>query len=230
MHVWVCVLQRRLAWSVVLVVSVCSCGGDAADLTRPSATVRMDGREACTYALGRTRPNVLGNAGGIALGCARARSGSRLIELYAFRDAGGPCIVIEGLPGGARACGRAPSERVPAVRRPIGGGVIVRRTRRSRVEIYGETTAVVKRIVLRYALPGAGLRTGRPTLIRVVSPFALSAAGISEPFGYFVGSVPAGSRRVVAEARDRFGRRLGNAHFSRLIRDMPPRVFIAAPG
>ena len=107
--------------------------------------------------------------------------------------------------------------------------MVVRRTRTSRVEIYGETTAAVRRIVLRYGLPGARPRTARPTLIRVVSPVALDAAGISEPFGYFVGSVPAGSRRVVAEARDRFGRRLGIAHFSRLIRDMPPRVFIAEP-
>lgn len=119
---------------------------------------------------------------------------------------------------------------MPAAHRPISGGVIVRRTRRSRVEIYGETRVDVEQIVLRYAFPGVGSRTTRATLIRAVSPLALEAAGIGEPFGYFVGTVPAGSRRVVAEARDRFGRRLGNAHFSGLIRDMPPRVFIAEPG
>jgi hypothetical protein len=164
----------------------------------------------------------------ILLGCGRARGGT-VVKIYSFRDAGGPCIVIEGLPGGARACGRAPSERVPAVRAAIGGPVIVRRSPNAALELYGETAPRTRRVLLRYRLPN-GQPGERPALlIRASDPAALRAAGIRQPFGYFIGAVPPHARRVSAVALGRDGQALGRLEFDRLARGMHPTVFIAAP-
>lgn len=207
-----------LASTAVLLASACfgcswAASGESAD--------------ACTERVGRTVRGVLGGAGGVALGCTQIRGPAQLVELYAVSDAAGPCIVVTGMPGGPRACGRAPGEREPAVERAISAGPIVRRSSRSPFEVYGETRADVGQVVLRYTLPRGGRGTSRATLVEAADAGALAAAGIREPFGYFVGQVPGDAQDVVAEASERSGRRLGAADFSGVMRSMHPTVFIA---
>jgi len=164
----------------------------------------------------------------IVLGCGRTRAGTRF-QLYSFRDAGGPCLNIVGLPGGTRACGRAPSERVPATTKAIGGGVIVRKSPHARLELYGETASNVRRVLLRYRL-SHGRPDHRPaTLVRVIDRTALDKARISEPFGYFVGAVPPRAAGVSALALDGAGEPLGRLGFDRLAGGTHPNtVFIAS--
>ncbi len=159
----------------------------------------------------------------MVLGCARGAT----LRLYAFRQAGGPCLVVDGLPGGPRACGRAPGERVPAAAGAIGGPAIVRRSPDAELELYGETSAAVRRVVLRYRLPAGRRGRRRATLIRADDAVALRAARIREPFGYFAGSVPPRARDVMAVALDASGEELGRLAFDRIARDMHPTVFIA---
>jgi hypothetical protein len=162
----------------------------------------------------------------IVLGCGRNTAG-RTIELYAFRDAGGPCLNIAGLPGGTRACGRAPSERVPPAKGAIGGGRIVRRPGDAPLEVYGETGQSVRRVLVRYRAPQGRPSQKPATLIRATDTAALSASGIREPFGYFVGAVPRRAVRVFALALDASGEVLGRLGFDRLARGVHPTVFIA---
>jgi hypothetical protein len=164
--------------------------------------------------------------GSIVLGCARTPAGTA-IELSSFRDAGGPCLNISGLPGGTRACGRAPSERVPPARGAIGGGAIVRRSGTAPLELYGETAPSVHRVVVRYRAPRGRQRQKPATLIRATDTVALSASGIREPFGYFVGTVPRRAVGVYAVALDGSGELRGRLGFDRLARGMHPTVFIA---
>ena len=206
---------QRLALSALLVCSGC-CGTACHDAAEPAQPATAD---ACGDRTGRTLSSVLGDAEGIALGCRRVEGPARLLELFAVNDAGGPCIVITGLPDGPRACARAPGERVPAVRRHISAGPIVRRSIRSGVEVYGETSAEVDRVLLRYRLPGGRRATTRATLIEADSAAARAAAGIDEPFAVFVGQIPSRARHVVAEGQDRSGHTLGRAQFSGLMRD-----------
>ena len=164
----------------------------------------------------------------VTLACGETAAG-RALRLYSFRDAGGPCVRLAGLPGGTRGCGRAPSEWVPPSSAAIGGPAIVRRFAAAPLELYGETAPEVHHVVLRYRLPrgGSGRRTA--VLIRVSDRAALAAAGIRQPFGYFVGMVPATARQVVAEARGRSGAVLGRFAFDRLAAGMHPTVFIVSP-
>jgi hypothetical protein len=157
--------------------------------------------------------------------------GGGRLELHVLRDAGGPCIVIRGLPGGPRACGRAPSERVPQVRRQISAGPIVRRSAGSPVELYGETGPRVAEVIIRYAGPRGCERTAHATLARALDPLALSEARIRRPFGYFVAKVPGSVRRAWADARTRSGDLLGSADFSKLLADgRPTTVFLQRAG
>lgn len=159
--------------------------------------------------------------------------GGGRLELRARQDAGGPCIVIRGLPGGPRACGRAPSERVPEVRRPISAGPIVRPSAGSAVELYGETGPRVVQVSIRYTAPRGCERTVQATLARATDRRSLSVARIRRPFGYFVATVPGSARRAWADARTGSGRRLGVADYSKLLADKrPTTVFIerAPPG
>ena len=148
--------------------------------------------------------------------------GGGRLELHARHDLGGPCIVIRGLPGGPRACGRAPSERVPPVRRPISRGPIVRRSAGGPVELYGETGPRVTRVTIRYIGRRYRERTVQATLARATNRRALSAARIRRPFGYFVATVPGNARRAWADARNASGDLLGSADFSRLLADAHP--------
>ena len=179
----------------------------------------------CEVGTQRTDNGVPAGKRAIVLGCGRSRSGAAL-ELLSFRDDGGPCVGIAGLPGGTRMCGRAPSERVPPARDAISGGAIVRRSAGAQLELYGETAPTVRRVLTRYRLPHGRSGERRATLIRVSDRAALRAAGIRKPFGYFVGAVPARSRQVSAVALAASGEVLGRLAFDRLARDMHPTVFI----
>lgn len=175
---------------------------------------------------GAHEPRASGGGAGDRAGLGRTRAGTTL-QLYSFRDAGGPCLNIAGLPRGTRASGRAPSERVPPARDAIGGGAIVRRSAGARLELYGETAPNVRRVLVRYRV-SHGRPVQRPaTLIRARDRAALSAARIREPFGYFVGAVPARPGQVSALALDGSGVVLGRLGFDRFAGDMHPTVFIA---
>jgi hypothetical protein len=161
----------------------------------------------------------------VTLGRARLPDRS-VVTLSAVADDAGPCLRLSGLPGGIRGCGRAPTERVPVVEAAMGGPAIVRTRRGARLELYGETAPHVRRVVVRYRRSGRRPARTRATLIRVTDPAALRAAGIRAPFGYFVGSVPPGAHRIVAEARGGSGAHLGLLRFDPIAGSMHPRVFI----
>src|SRR5919107_4668793 len=95
--------------------------------------------------------------------------GGGRLTLDTIRDdsGAGPCLVVRGLPGGRRGCARAPSERVPPVRRPVSAVGIMRARRGAPAELYGETGPRVARVVVRYAGPWRGRRTTHATLLRV---------------------------------------------------------------
>lgn len=136
----------------------------------------------------------------------------------------GPCLVIRGLPRGPRACARAPSERVPAVHRPVSAGPFVRVSRHAPVELYGETGPRVEQVIVRYAGPWRGERMTYATLLRVHDPLVLSAEGIRRPFGVYYARIPARARRAWADAYTDRGFRLGTADFSRMLRSRRPYV------
>lgn len=161
------------------------------------------------------------------MGCARTPAGTA-INLYWIRELGGPCLIITGLPGGPRACGRVPSERVPPTRAAIGGPVIVRRSPAAKLEVYGETGPNVTRVVLRYRLPGGRPSIRSATLIGVRDEVTLRRARVREPFGYFIGAVPPRAMRVAAMALDESGEVLGRLSFDEIERSLHPTVFIAA--
>lgn len=221
-------LGSCLAVGLVLLASAFVAGGCESDGHGPTATpAARTGFEGlrCEVGAERTSARVPRGERAIVLGCGRTQRGTAL-QLYSFRDAGGPCLNITGLLGGTRACGRAPSERVPPGREAIGGGAIVRRSAAAPLELYGETAPNVRRVILRYQLPG-----GRPghkpaTLIRVTDRDALRAAGIRRPFGYFVGAVPPRARHVSAVALGSSRAVLGRLGFDRHARNMHPTVFI----
>jgi hypothetical protein len=152
--------------------------------------------------------------------------GGGRLTLDTLRDdsGAGPCLVIHGLPGGPRACARAPSERVPAVRRPVSAGPIVRATRRAPVELYGETGPRVRQVVVRYTGPWRGERMVYATLLRAHDRFALALARIRRPFGVFYARIPPTARRAWADALTGQGHRLGTADFSRMLRAPGPSV------
>lgn len=135
----------------------------------------------------------------------------------------GPCLAIRGLPGGPRGCARAPSERVPSVRRAISASAIVRAARRGPVELWGETGPRVREVIVRYAGPWRRERAVRATLLQARDPWALAANGIRRPFGVFHARIPGKARVARADASAGppagRGRRLGSASFSRLLAD-----------
>lgn len=152
--------------------------------------------------------------------------GGATLRLSSVRDAGGPCLMIDGLPGGTRGCGRAPGERVPAERGPIGGAAIVRRAAGARIELYGETAPDVRSVRVCFR-GGRGRRECRAaSLMRARDRQALAAAGIRRPFGYFVGFAPSRAKGIYGAALGECGRVLGRVDFDRLVRGMHPTVFI----
>jgi len=182
----------------------------------------------CEVGGGRSRLGITAGMRATVLGCAVTRHGVAL-ELFATRDASGagPCLRIAGLRGGTRGCGRAPSERVPPARAPIGGPATVRRSKGARIELYGETPSSVRRVVLRYRLPDKRSEQSSATLIRAIDKAALKRAGIRKPFGYFIGWVPPLATNISADARGAWGDVLGRLNFDPLVRAMHPTVFIA---
>jgi hypothetical protein len=97
----------------------------------------------------------------------------------------------------------------------------------SRIELCGETNAVVRRVLVRFR-HGTRVHRRRATLVEARDARALRAARIGEPFGYFIALVPAGARDIVAEGWGA-DRRLGTLRFDPIVRSMHPRVFISAP-
>jgi hypothetical protein len=156
--------------------------------------------------------------------------GGGRLTLHSVRDAAGPCLVIRGLPGGPRACARAPSERVPAVHRPVSRGPIVRLSRHSPAELYGETGPGVDRVIVRYGVPGRSGQTVRAMLLRARDPLRLAFARIRRPFGVYYARIPGQARRAHAVALDSRGRRLGSADFSKLLRSRGPFVALLQHG
>jgi hypothetical protein len=201
---------------------VAGCGAPAREQPRRDTPVQKAGCD-----VGAERPSRLGGQPALVLACERTPAGTE-IRLSSLRDDAGPCLTIDGLPGGTRACGRAPSELGPPSRAATGAGAIVRRAGGAPLELYGATAPAVRRVLLRYRLSGG--RAGRrpATLMRVTDPGALRAAGIREPFGSFVGAVPRRAREVMAAAVDRSGEVLGRAAFDGF-GDMVTTVFIARP-
>jgi len=167
----------------------------------------------------------------LIIGCGRALGG-RPIQLLATSPGSGgagPCLRIVGLPGGARGCGYAPSERGPPGTEAIGGEQTGHRGPQSPLELYGETTAAVSSITLSYRLPSGCIRHKRAALIRVRDRATLRAARIREPFGYFVGGVPTHTSNVSAEARSKSGKVLERFSFDRLAGGRPSDRFILTP-
>jgi hypothetical protein len=146
--------------------------------------------------------------------------GGRLV-LDARRDGSGagPCLLIRGLPRGPRACARAPSERVPAVRRAVSAGPIVRIARRGPVELYGETGPRVREVIVRYRGPWRGERIAYATLLEARDPWTLAADRIRRPFGVFYARIPGKARVAWADAYAGRGDRLGTASFARQLAD-----------
>ena len=159
------------------------------------------------------------------LACGETPGGQK-VEIWASADDAGPCIVIVGLPDGPRACGRAPSERVPPSEKAIGGAAFVQRTQGGRLELYGETGPEVRRVMLHSQHGKDSARQRAATLLQASDRRALQAAHIREPFGYFVGSVPSSAHDVVAEALDNTGAARGRVHFDPVIESMHPTAFL----
>jgi len=88
----------------------------------------------------------------------------------------------------------------------------------------------VRRVVVRYRLPGRQTSRKQVTLLDVSDPAALRATGIRDPFGYFVGAVPHQAREVSAEAHDDRGAVLDRFKFDKLAAGNHPTVFIAIKG
>ncbi len=212
-----------LLGSMALVVG-CESGDRAASNPRDRATTAEE--PPCDVGAERKRAGIGSGRPAVIIGCGQTSTG-REVQLYSWKDTGGPCIFIAGLPGGTRACGRAPSERVPPARAAIGGSAIVRRSPGAPLELYGETAPDVGRVMLRYRPPGGPRAQSQATLIRIDDRSALRTAGISQPFGYFVGTVPPRAKQVVAVAYDRSRKGLGSFTFDRLAAGMHPTVFIA---
>ena len=152
--------------------------------------------------------------------------GGRHVEIRSHQDAAGPCLRIVGLPHGPRQCGRAPSETVPP------GPVMTRDaiaqvTPRSRIELYGATRLAVRQVSVRFRFPSGCPARRSAFLIPVADVDALRAAGISEPFGYFIAFVPSGARDVVAVGRTAHGNVLRRLQYDPIVDSLHPHNFIA---
>lgn len=206
-------------------VATLAARGGAASSDRETVGAKPETRD-CRVGARPTSPLVSPEEGATVLGCGRTGDGTEL-ELYGVRDAGGPCLSLAGLPGGTRACGRAPSGRVPEVRRAIGGPAFVQRSPRGPIEVYGETTANIRQVTVSYRLPDGPRHRKAATLIRASDRRALAKAGVRKPFGYFVGSVPPRAVEISAEARGCSGKVLARLAYDRLVGGMHPTVFIS---
>jgi len=163
----------------------------------------------------------------VLLGCARLDAG-RLVGLFATGGgeggSGGPCLEITGVDDeAARSCGRAPSERVPAVTEAVAAEATVKRHPSAPLEIYGVISADVANVALEY-----GDETTMAEVIHVSDQEVLADAGISEPFGYFVAELPSSTppQQVAARGSDYEGNELGSDTFERISHG---RMFIGGP-
>ncbi|MEJ7891445.1 MAG: hypothetical protein WKF94_02260 [Solirubrobacteraceae bacterium] len=153
-----------------------------------------------------------------------ALADGRRIALTAFSDDAGACLTISGVDEFDRQCGRVPSQRVPAVTDAIAAGPIAQRTPADSLEVYGETSAAVERVVLAYRVAGTQGEQDA-LLLRVRDPNVLRRAGIAKPFGYYFAELPSRARRVVATAFDSPGAALGTDDY-RDFHDLDRQAFI----
>ena len=210
---------------VALSCSAIACGSDEAGKRNTASPGNADAPR-CRVGSERPGPAAFAPERGIVLACGRTTGGSQ-IELYALAgDHGVACINIAGLPGGTRACGVAPSDRVPRPRTHLIGDAVVQRSPGAPLELYGAAAPDVQSVVLRFQSPRRRPGQRAATLIRARDRGALKAARIERPFGYFLGSVPDGAEQIWADARDGAGRVVGRFDFDPL-RSMHPTVFIA---
>ncbi|MEJ7891330.1 MAG: hypothetical protein WKF94_01640 [Solirubrobacteraceae bacterium] len=140
----------------------------------------------------------------------------------------GLCLVLSGLDEYDRQCGVAPSERVPESRRVLFTGPIAQRGRHAPLEVYGETSATVDDVRIRYSYGGRRY-AHLATMLYATDRNALRQAGIARPFNYFVAELPAQARRVTATALDRRSRPIARDDY-RDFHDLERKVFIAATG
>jgi hypothetical protein len=204
------------AWTAFALCTIVAAGcGDGRDARPPTSSVDSTGVDGlCASVAARDA---------VVLGGARAPDGTPV----ALIACDGSCLILRGLPGGERGCGVAPSRRDPPLRDPLGGGAFVQRSPRGRIELHGNTSHAVRRVLVRYR-DHRRLRQRSATLIEARQTAALRAAGINGPFGYFVAFVPAGARDVVVEAHGN-ARRSGSLRFGPILRSLHPRVFILRP-
>lgn len=152
--------------------------------------------------------------------------GGRHVEIRSHRDATGPCLTIVGLPRGPRQCGRAPSESVPPG--PVmTSDAIAQVTPRSRIELYGATRPAVRQVSVEFGFPSGCPASRSAFLIPVTDVDALRAAGISEPFAYFIAFVPSHARDVVAIGRTAHGNVLRQLEYDPIVDSLHAHTFIA---
>jgi hypothetical protein len=138
----------------------------------------------------------------------------------------GPCLTLVGLDQYKRQCGRAPSERVPShAGDSILAGPIAQLRPDAPFEVYGETSADVVRVLLRFNV-NASTRQQRAVLMRVLDAETLVSAGIRQPFGYFLAELPPDAWKIRATAFDSEGDEIGSDDYDEF-RDLHPRSFIA---
>lgn len=161
--------------------------------------------------------------GRFTLASAKLRDGRRVF-LRSRKDLAGPCLRIVGIDESPRHCGRAPSELEPASGASITGQAVAQRSPAAAFEVYGATSAAVRRVVVGYTLGGARHRRAA-VLMRADDPSSLELSGISEPFGYFLAELPSRATEIRAAGFAASGARLGTDRIPRRLSH--PHAFIA---
>lgn len=163
----------------------------------------------------------------VLLACVQLADG-REVELFSGIQSGGLCLQIVGIDSRVRECGNAPSEQEPPMTGAVAAQAIAQPNSSAALEVYGAVSTDVTTVSLRYT-QGGSPQLARAEVIHVKDRGALERAGIGEPFGYFVGELPAKASNVTALAKNGEGRALGRAGFEPFLRSQPRRAFISGP-
>jgi hypothetical protein len=172
-------------------------------------------------------PSPRGDTGPAVLGSTVLDDGRR-VEFLGSRRAGG-CLRVTGIDDKRRACAYVPSMREPPLTAPIAAEVTAQRGPAAPFEVYGPISVRVAEVVIRYR-SGGRVRRMAAELVWMTDEEALRAAGIEEPFGYFLAELPAATTAddVEAVGFDASGDRLGSASFA-MFADLPPCAFVEGP-
>jgi hypothetical protein len=200
-------MPRALLGAIVaFLLALAGCGGDDENIQRTEPEPQRRSSELASVELADGRRVVLRSFG----------AGSET----------GPCLTLLGLDRYKRQCGRAPSERVPSqAREPILAGPTAQLTPDAPLEVYGETSPDVVRVILRYTTHGSA-KEQPGVLMRVSDADTLASAGIREPFGYFLAELPSDASNVTATVFDSDGAEIGSDNYEQF-RDLHPQAFIA---